>query len=36
MKNTQSKIKAIKIGKQLGATYCFWFKDYTKILDQKK
>ena len=30
MKNTQSKIKAIKIGKQLGKTYCFGCKDYTK------
>ena len=30
MKNTQSKIKAIKIGKQLGTTYCFGCKDYTK------
>ena len=30
MKNTQSKIKAIKIGKQRGTTYCFWCEDYTK------
>ena len=30
MKNTQSKIKAIKIGKQLGTTYCFGCKGYTK------
>ena len=28
MKNTQSKIKPIKIGKQSGATYCFGCKDY--------
>ena len=30
MKNTQSKIKAIKIGKQSGITYCLGCKDYTK------
>ena len=36
MKKTQSKIKAIKIGKYLGTTYCFGCKDYTKNLDQKK
>ena len=30
MKNTQSKIKPIKIGKQSGTTYCFGCKDYTK------
>ena len=30
MKNTQSKIKPIKIGKQSGATYCFGCKDYAK------
>ena len=30
MKNTQSKIKAIKIRKQFGTTYCFGCKDYTK------
>ena len=29
MKNTQSKIKPIKIGKQPGTTYCFECKDYT-------
>ena len=28
MKNTQSKIKQIKIGKQSGTTYCFGCKDY--------
>ena len=33
MRNTQSKIKPIKIGKQSGTTYCFGCKDYTnKIL----
>ena len=32
MKNTQSNIKAIKIGKQVGTTYCFGYKDYTKNL----
>ena len=30
MKNTKSKIKPIKIGKQAGTTYCFGCKDYTK------
>ena len=30
MKNTQSKIKPIKIGKQSGTTYCLWCKDYTQ------
>ena len=29
MKNTQSKIKPIKIGKQPGATYCLGCKDST-------
>ena len=29
MKNTQSKIKPTKIGKQPGTTYCFGCKDYT-------
>ena len=36
MKNTQSKIKAIKIGKQLGTTYCFGCKDYTKKFKPEK
>ena len=36
MKNTQSKIKAIKIGKQLGTTYCFGYKDYTKNFKPEK
>ena len=30
MKNTQSKIKPIKIGKLSRTTYCFRCKDYTK------
>ena len=30
MKNTKSKIKHRKIGKQSGTTYCFGCKDYTK------
>ena len=30
MKNTQSKIKSIKIGKQFGTTHSFGFKDYKK------
>ena len=29
MKNTQSKIKPIKIGKRPGTTYCFGCKDFT-------
>ena len=29
MKNTQSEIKPIKIGKRYGTTYCFGCKDYT-------
>ena len=30
MKNTQSKIKPIKVGKQSRTMYCFGCKDYTK------
>ena len=29
MKNTQSEIKPIKIGKRPGTTYCFGCKDFT-------
>ena len=29
MKNTQSEIKQIKIGKRPGTTYCFGCKDFT-------
>ena len=29
MKNTRSKIKPIKTGKEIGATYCLGCKDYT-------
>ena len=29
MKNTQSEIKPIKIGKRSGITYCFGCKDFT-------
>ena len=36
MKNTISNIKSIKIGKQLGTTYCFWCKDYTKNFRPEK
>ena len=36
MKITQSKIKAIKIEKQLGTTYCFRCKDYTKNFRPEK
>ena len=30
MKNTKSKIKPIKIGKQFRTTYCLGCKDYMK------
>ena len=36
MKNTQSKIKPIKIGKQPGITYCFRCKDYTQNVRPEK
>ena len=36
MKNTQSKTKPIKIGKQPGTTYCFGCKDYTKNFRPEK
>ena len=36
MKNTQSKVKPIKIGKQPGTTYCFGSKDYTKNFRPEK
>ena len=36
MKNTQSKIKAIKIGNQRGATCCSGCKDYTKNFRPEK
>ena len=36
MKNTQSKIKPIKFGKQSGTTYCFGCKDYTKNFRPEK
>ena len=29
MKNTESKIKPIKTGKEIGTTYCLGSKDYT-------
>ena len=29
MKNTQSKVKPIKAGKELGTMYCLGCKDYT-------
>ena len=29
MKNTYSKIKQIKIGKEHGTTYCLGYKDFT-------
>ena len=36
MKNTQSKIKPIKIGKQSGTTNCFGYKDYAKNFRPQK
>ena len=36
MKNTQSKIKPIKIGKQPRTTYCFGCKNYTQNFMPKK
>ena len=36
MKNTQSKIKPIKFGKQSEKTYCFGCKDYTKNFRPQK
>ena len=35
MKNTQSKIKPIKIRKQSGTVYCFGCKGYTKSKNDK-
>ena len=36
MKNTESKIKPIKIGKKPGTTYCFGCKDYTQNFRPEK
>ena len=36
MKNTQSKIKPIKTGKQIGTTNCFVCKDYTQNFRPEK
>ena len=36
MKNTQSKIKPIKIEKQDGTTYCLGCKDYTQNFRPEK
>ena len=36
MKNTKSKIKPIKIGKQPGTTCCFGCKNYTKNFRSEK
>ena len=36
MKNTQSKIKPIKIRKQSGTTYCFECKDYARNFRPEK
>ena len=36
MKNTQSKIKPIKLGKQPGTAYCFGCKDYTNNFRPQK
>ena len=36
VKNTKSKIKSIKIGKQHRTTYCFGCKDYTQNFRSEK
>ena len=36
MKNTQSKIKPIKIGKQSGTMYCFGSKEFTHNFRQQE
>ena len=36
MKNAQSDLKPIKIGKQPGTRYCFGCKDYTKSFRPEK
>ena len=36
MKNKQSKLKPIKVGKQSETTYCFACKDYTKNFRPEK
>ena len=36
MKNTQSNLRPIKIGKYSGTTYCFGCKDYTKNFRPEK
>ena len=36
MKNSQSKIKPIKIGKQSATTYCFGCKDWMKSFRSEK
>ena len=36
MKNTQSEIKPIKIGKRPGTMYCFGCKDYTQNFRPEK
>ena len=36
LKNTQSAIKPIKIGKRPGKTYCFGCKDYTQSFRSEK
>ena len=36
MKNTQSEIKLIKLGKKFGTTYSLGCKDYLIILSHKK
>ena len=36
MKNIQSKIKPIKVGKQSETTYCFGCKDFTRSFRPEK
>ena len=38
IKNTRSKIKPIKTGKEIGTTYCLGFKDctYNAVFERRK
>ena len=36
MKNTKSKVKPIKTGKELGTTYCLGCKDFTRNFSPKE
>ena len=36
MKNTQSKVRPIKTGKEIGTTYCLGCKDYTDHFESQE